>query len=590
MTLLRLLRKVSGPYRWQIIFVIFLVIVQTVANLYLPNLNANIINDGVVKGDIGYIWRTGILMLVIACGVGGVAITAVYWASRTAMGIGRDLRSRVFRQVQLFSAPEMSHFGTASLITRNTNDVGQIQLFAQIALSMMVMAPIMSVGGVIMAIHENVDLSALLLIVVPLLTAIITATVIAVVPQFQAMQGRIDRINQLLLEQITGVRVIRAFIRSNDEEERFDVANRSLTGTALRVNRIFSVGMPSLMLVMNFSSVAVIWFGGHLVLVGSMPIGNLTAFLSYIMQILFSVMIAMMMIMLLPRAMASARRIDEVLSTVPSITSPDSPVTPEVSVATRLGGADVVGHKQAISFSHVSFGYPGSSEPVLHDVTLHLAPKTTTAIIGGTGSGKTTLVSLVPRQFDVSHGDVSVNGVDVRHLELEDLWKQMALVPQRSYLFAGTVRDNLRYGDPDASDEALFEALDIAQASGFVRAMDGGLDAGIDQGGTNVSGGQRQRLCIARALVRRPSIYLFDDCFSALDAATDSRVRAGIAASVGDACVVIVAQRVSTVMHATNIVVLDDGAVVGYGPHTELMTTCPQYREIVDSQMRGETS
>jgi len=574
--LIRLLRSFLRPYRRQVAVVVVLLAAQAVANLYLPNLNADIINNGVVKGDLGYIWRTGGLMLGITLGLGVVSIVAVYFASRVAMGAGADIRAAVFSRVQEFSAREMHRFGTPSLITRNTNDIQQVQILVQAGLTLIVIAPIMSVGGVIMAVHESAALSPLLAVSVPVMLALIVAVLVAIVPQFRAMQGKIDRINQVLREQITGVRVIRAFVRTEAEQERFGEANADLTGTALRINRIFALAFPSVMAIMNLSSVAVIWFGGHLVRDGSMPIGNLTAFLAYILQILMSVMMAVMLTILAPRAAASAERIEQVLETVPSVEDPQQPVRP-----LRPTGA--------VEFRNVTFAYPGSELPVLHGLDFSFLPGRTSAITGGTGSGKTTLLDLVPRFFEASAGAVLVDGVDVREQQLEQLWSGIGLVPQASHLFSGTVASNLRFGRSDASDEELWHALEVAQANEFVAAMPGGLDAPIDQGGTNVSGGQRQRLSIARAIVKRPRLYLFDDCFSALDAATDARLRAALRRETAEAAVVIVAQRVSTIMDADFIVVLDEGHVVGTGSHRELLASCAAYREIVTSQL-GEAA
>jgi ATP-binding cassette subfamily B protein len=541
-------------------------------NLYLPNLNADIINNGVVVGNLHYILSTGAVMLVITLVLGVISIVAVYWASRVAMGAGADIRDAVFSRVQSFSSREMNHFGTPSLITRNTNDIQQVQIFTQTALTMMVTAPITSIGGVIMAIREGSELSLLLAVSVPLMAIIIGLVLILVVPQFRSMQGKIDRINQVLREQITGVRVIRAFVRNRTEGERFSAANGDLTATALRVNRVFALTMPSVLVVMNLSSVAVLWFGGRLVSEGSLPIGNLTAFLSYNIQILFSVMMAVMIAILAPRAVASAERIQEVLDTAPVIVDPTQPIRP-----TEVSGL--------VEFHGVTFGYPGSERPVLHNLEFTLRPGETSAIIGGTGSGKTTLVNLIPRFFDVTSGTVRVNGIDVREQRLEDLWGSIGIVPQTAFLFRGTVGDNLRYGAPEASDAQLWRALEIAQGNDFVASMPGGLEATIDQGGTNVSGGQRQRLSIARALVREPRLYLFDDCFSALDAATDARLRAAMRLATADAAIIIVAQRVSTIMHADRIIVLDGGEVVGIGTHDELLVSCSPYREIVVSQL-----
>jgi len=574
--LLRLLRTFLRPYTREVAIVVVLVLVQSIANLYLPNLNADIINNGVAKGDVPYIWRTGATMLGVTVVLGVIAIIAVYWASRAAMGVGRDLRAAVFSRVQGFSSREMNKLGTASLITRNTNDVQQIQLFLQIALTLLVAAPIMAVGGVIMALREDVTLSALLIVMVPIIGAIMAFMFLRGVPLFRSVQGKIDRINQVLREQIMGVRVIRAFRRSDFEERRFEQANIDLTSTALQVNRIFVLAFPAILGVMNLTTVAVLWFGGQLVNSGQMPIGNVTAFLMYVMLVLMSVLMAVAMVILVPRAEASAARIVEVVTTTSSIADPEHPAEP--ASATGL-----------VVFENVSFGYPGGEHPVLEELTFELKPGETVAVIGGTGSGKTTLLNLIPRFFDVSAGRLLVDGVDVRDQDLERLWAGIGLVPQRAYLFGGTVASNLRFGNQDATDEDLWRALEVAQARDFVSAMEGGLEAPIDQGGTNVSGGQRQRLAIARAIVKRPAIYLFDDCFSALDAGTDARLRAALRSETKDATVLIVAQRVSTIMQADRIIVLDDGRVVGMGKHDELMVSCEPYREIVDSQL-GEAA
>lgn len=570
--LTRLLRVYLRPYARQISLLVVLLVAQTVGNLYLPNLNADIINNGVIEGNLHYILHSGEFMIAITLLVGASAVVAVYWASRVAMGAGADIRAAVFTSVQAFSARDMNRFGTASLITRNTNDIQQIQLFLQMALTMMIIAPIMCVGGIVMALHEGARLSTLLLVALPVMGVFIVTVMIKVIPQFRSMQRKIDRINEVLREQITGVRVIRAFVRNESESERFAVANADLTGTALAVNRIFALALPVMMLILNLSSVAVVWFGGRLVNEGSMPIGNLTAFLTYILQILLSVMMAVMVAILLPRAAASGERIVQVLDTVPVVADPPHPTVP----ATTSG---------QVRFENVSFSYPGSERPVLDDLSFVFEPGQTSAIIGGTGSGKTTLINLIPRFFDATSGRVVVDGVDVRERYQSALWDSIGIVPQAAYLFSGTVASNLRFGRPDAEDRELWHALEVAQARDFVAAMDGGLEAPIDQGGTNVSGGQRQRLSIARALVKRPRVFLFDDCFSALDAATDARLRAALREETRNSSVVIVAQRVSTVMHADRIVVLDDGRIEGMGTHSELLAMCEAYREIVVSQL-----
>ena len=572
MLLWRLLARFLRPYARPIAFLVLLLVAQTVGNLYLPNLNGDIINHGVVAGNLHYIVTTGEWMLIVTLAVGTCAVLGIYWASRVAMGAGAEIRASVFGQVQSFSTRDMNSFGTASLITRNTNDIQQIQIFVQMALTMMVVAPIMCFGGIAMALHEGAQLSTLLLVAVPVMGVFLTIVFVKVVPQFRSMQKKIDRLNEVLREQITGVRVIRAFVRNAAERERFEAANESLTSTALLVNRVFALMLPAMMVILNFSSVAVVWFGGRLVSEGVMPIGNLTAFLTYILQILLSVMMAVMVAILLPRAAASAERVSEVLTTTPVIQDPPSPRRPS-----REDGE--------IRFEGVSFAYPGSERPVLEDLSFTLSPGTTNAIIGGTGAGKTTLVSLIPRFFDVSGGRVLVNGVDVREQRLEELWASLAIVPQSAYLFSGTVASNLRFGREDATEVELWRALEVAQAADFVSSMSAGLESPIDQGGTNVSGGQRQRLCIARALVKDSPAYLFDDCFSALDAATDARLRQALRAGVGAATVLIVAQRVSTIMDADQIIVLDGGRAVGIGDHRQLVATCPTYREIVVSQL-----
>ena len=574
-SLIRVLATYLRPYAAPVTLVVSLLLIQSIANLYLPNLNADIINNGVTKGDIGYIWRIGAIMLALAVVVGILAIVAVYFASGASMGFGRDVRRAVFERVQQFSATEMNRFGTPSLITRNTNDVQQVQLFVQTALTLLVTAPIMLVGGIILAVRENVTLSAILIVILPLMIAIFAILMYFAIPLFQSMQRKIDRITEVLREQITGVRVIRAFNRTPYERDRFEAANADLTGTALRVNRIFALALPALLAIMNLSSVAVVWFGGHLIDSGQMPVGNLIAFLAYILQIMFAVMMAVFMVIFIPRAIASAVRLEAVLQTRPAITDPEQPIEP----AAMTG---------AVEFRDVTFGYPGGEKPVLHGLSFELRPGATTAIIGGTGSGKTTLLNLIPRFFDVTEGTVVVNGVDVRQQPLETLWSSIGLVPQQAYLFRGTVADNLRFGKDDATDAQLWHALEVAQARDFVAAMPEQLQAPVDQGGTNLSGGQRQRLAIARALVRRPPLYLFDDCFSALDAGTDARLRSALKPEARDAAVVIVAQRVSTILSADQIIVLDAGRIVGVGTHQELMSTTEAYREIVASQLGEE--
>ncbi|MEZ5118089.1 MAG: ABC transporter ATP-binding protein [Candidatus Nanopelagicales bacterium] len=571
-----LLGRFLRPYRGALVIVVALLFVQATANLFLPSLNANLINDGVVTGDIGYIVRTGAVMLAVTLALGVTSVIAVYYSARTAMAFGRDVRRELFRTVETFSLREVNDFGAPSLITRNTNDVQQVQMLVFMGLTMMILAPLTAIGGVIMALREDVQLSALLLVVIPLMAVVIGLMLFKAVPLFRSMQVKIDRINAVLRENLAGIRVIRAFVRTRHEEERFEEANLDLTATALSVTRLFALALPALMLIMNLSTVAVMWFGGGLVDSGQMQIGDLTAFLAYIMQILFSVMMAVMMLVMVPRAAASAERIQAVLTTVPDIHDPEHPVTPD--------GPDL----GVVELRDVEFRYPGAQEPVLRDVSFTMRPGQVTAIVGSTGSGKTTLVNLVPRLYDVTGGAVLIDGVDVREMPLQRLWAHLGLVPQRAFLFSGTVASNVRFGKSDATDEDVWAALETAQAAGFVREMSKGIETPIDQGGANVSGGQRQRLAIARALVRRPRIYVFDDSFSALDYATDARLRAALRRQTQDATVVIVAQRVSTIMNADQIVVLDEGRVVGVGRHEALLEDCPTYREIVLSQLTAD--
>ncbi|MFC0602742.1 ABC transporter ATP-binding protein [Streptomyces palmae] len=572
--LVRLIRAHLRPYSRSIALIVLLQLVQTLATLYLPTLNADIIDNGVVKGDTGYILRIGGFMVAVTLAQILCAIGAVYFSARTAMALGRDLRAAVFDRVQSFSAREVGHFGAPSLITRTTNDVQQVQMLCLMAFTLMVSAPIMCVGGILMALNQDVPLSALLLVIVPVLGIIVSLIVRRMRPLFRGMQERIDTVNRVLREQISGIRVIRAFVRDRHERERFEGANADLLDVSLRGGRLMALMFPSVMLVVNVSSVAVVWFGGHRISSGDMEIGALTAFLAYLMQILMSVMMATFMFMMVPRAEVCAERIQEVLETQTSVVPPSVPVLPAAGAARGL-----------LELDRVEFRYPGAEEPVLRDVSLIARPGETTAVIGSTGSGKSTLLGLVPRLFDATGGMVRVNGVDVAELDPERMSQTIGLVPQKPYLFSGTIASNLRYGKPDATDEELWRALEIAQARDFVERMEEGLEAPIAQGGTNVSGGQRQRLAIARALVRRPEIYLFDDSFSALDYATDARLRAALAEETGEATVVIVAQRVSTIRNADRIVVLDEGRVVGTGTHTELMADNETYREIVLSQL-----
>ena len=573
--MIKLLRVYLRPYSRQVALVIALLAVQAIANLYLPNLNADIINDGVVKGDIGYIVHTGGLMLLVTLLLALCAVVATFFGARTAMAFGRDVRGAVFRKVTDFSQVETNVFGTPSLITRNTNDVTQVQMVIVMALNVMILAPIMCVGGIIMALREDVPLSSLLVVIIPLMLLVIGLLATRAMPLFRAMQKKIDRINQLMRENLSGIRVIRAFVRTEHEEERFDVANADLTETSLRVNRLFALMIPALFMILNLSTVAILWFGGLRIDSGAMPIGNLLAFLQYVMQILFAVMMAMVMFIMVPRALASAERIAQVLDTDVSLIDPEAP-------------ADVSAARGVVEFRDLEFRYPGAEDPVLCGIAFTASPGQTTAIVGSTGSGKSTLINLLPRFYDATEGSVLIDGVDVRDMRQEDLWALIGLIPQQAFLFSGTVASNLRYGNEDATDAELWHALEIAQAQGFVSEMQGGLDAPIDQGGTNVSGGQRQRLAIARALVKRPQILVFDDSFSALDFKTDSLLRAALREDTLSATVIIVAQRVGTIMHADQIVVLEAGEIAGVGTHAELMERCETYREIVFSQLSAE--
>jgi ATP-binding cassette subfamily B protein len=573
--LLRLLRAYLRPYRAAITALAVLQLVQSLATLYLPTLNADIIDRGVITGDTRYILHTGAIMLAVTVVQIVAATGAVYYGSRTAMALGRDVRRAVFERVQNFSAREVGRFGTPSLITRSTNDVQQVQMLAVLAFTLLVSAPIMCVGGIILALNQNVPLSGLLLVAVPALGIIVVAIVRRMRPLFRDMQVRIDTISRVLREQISGVRVVRAFVRDDHEQQRFQAASTELFGVSLSVGRLIALMFPSVMLVLNLSSIAVLWFGGHLVASGSMQIGALTAFLSYLLQILMSVMMATFVFMQVPRAEVCAERIMEVLDTEPDLAAPVAPVT-------RLARH---GH---LELRGAEFRYPGAEQPVLCDISLVARPGQVTAVIGGTGSGKTALVSLIPRLMDVTGGAVLVDGVDVRELDAAVLSKVIGLVPQKPYLFSGTVASNLRYGNQDATDADLWHALETAQGADFVRQMDGGLDARIAQGGTNVSGGQRQRLAIARALVHQPEIYLFDDSFSALDYATDARLRAALAGETAQATVVIVAQLVATIRHADQIIVLEAGRIAAAGTHEELMRSDQTYREIVLSQLTEE--
>ncbi len=570
--LARLLRTHLRPYRAPLAAVVVLQLVGTIASLYLPSLNAEIIDRGIAAGDTGLILRLGGLMLLISLVQVACSIAAVHHGARTATGLGAEVRASVFHRVGEFSTQEVARFGAPSLITRCTNDVQQVQMLVLTSCTMLVAAPIMCIGGIVMALREDPGLSWLVAVSVPVLAGAIGVIVVRMVPRFRRMQSMIDEVNRVLREQIGGIRVVRAFVREPLETARFGKANADLTAVATSAGRLQALIFPVVLLVLNVSSVAVLWFGGLRVDAGLMQIGALTAFLAYLLQILIAVMMATFIAMMIPRAAVCAERIVEVLDTRSSIVLPAAPVTPS-----RRDGLLV--------FDRVGFRYPGADAPVLHEVSFAARPGTTTAVVGSTGSGKTTLLSLVPRLADVTAGSLSIDGVDVRELDAQELVGRIGYVPQRPYLFSGTVASNLRHGRAGATDDELWSALEVAQAAGFVRAMPGGLEAAVAQGGTNLSGGQRQRLAIARALVRRPEIYLFDDSFSALDVATDARLRAALAPVTERATVVIVAQRISTVTDADAIVVLDAGTIVGLGTHDELLATCPTYAEIVESQL-----
>lgn len=573
--LTQILKSYLRPYKKQVYLILLLLLIQAIASLYLPNLNADLINNGVAKGNVGYIWHIGGIMLASSALVMGASVLLAFLSARVAMAFGRDLRGAVFSAVEGFSARELNKFGAPSLITRNTNDVQQVQLVLFMGFTMMIGAPITGLGAILMALRSNLKLSSLLLVALPIMSVLIVLLLRRIVPAFRVMQVKIDRINLVLREQIAGVRVIRAFVKTSQEESRFEEASLDLMQTQLRVTRTFAVMFPALSLILNLSSVAVIWFGAKLINVGQLQIGNMTAFLSYIMLILSSVMMAIFMSLQIPRAAACAERIQEVLDTESSVIETDSPREPNH----RIG---------LIEFENVEFRYPGAEQPILSEISFIARPGEFTAIIGSTGSGKSTLLNLIPRFIDVTAGQIKLDGVDLREQSLESLWSQIGLVPQRSFLFGGTVEQNLRYGKTEASDEELWRALEIAQARDFIEAIPEKLDARVAQGGTNFSGGQRQRLAIARALVKRPKLLIFDDSFNALDYTTDSKLRSALKESMGESTMVVVAQRVSTILQADQIVVLDQGQIVGIGTHSELMKNCETYQEIVLSQLSPE--
>ena len=573
--LVTLIRRYSKPYLPQIVAVLIFQLASTIATLYLPSLNAKIIDEGVSRGDTDFIWRTGALMLAVALGQVLTAIAAVYFGARTAMAIGRDLRRSVYRQVSSFSAQDVNRFGAPTLITRGTNDVQQVQMLVLMGLNFMVSTPIMCVGGIIMALREDLSLSWLVWVSVPILVAVVGYLVVRLMPLFRSMQTKIDAINGVLREQIIGIRVVRAFVREPYEAKRFGDANQDLTAVSVKIGNLFVLMFPAIGMILHLSTAAVLWFGGQRVDSGDMQVGSLTAFLQYLLQILMAVMMGTFMAMMIPRASVCADRIGEVLDVEPSIHNPASPVVP----------AEKKGH---VEFRDVTFKYPGAEAPVLSNISFTAEPGKTLAIVGSTGAGKTTLISLLPRLYDVASGDVLLDGVPVTELDASEITNRVSAVPQKPYLFSGTIEHNLRFGKPEATDEELWEALETAQAKGFVEEKSSGLNRRIAQGGTNVSGGQRQRLSIARALVTKPNVYLFDDSFSALDVATDARLRKALKAKTRDATVIIVAQRVSTIADADEILVLDNGRIVDRGTHDELLETSPTYQEIVESQLSVE--
>ncbi|MDE8669192.1 ABC transporter ATP-binding protein [Pseudarthrobacter sp. H3Y2-7] len=573
--LLTLIRRYSKPYTPYIVAVVVFQLASTIAALYLPSLNARIIDEGVSRGDTDFIWRTGAVMLLVALVQVVAAIAGVYFGSRTAMAVGRDLRRGVFRKVTSFSAKDVNAFGAPTLITRGTNDVQQVQMLVLMGLNFMVATPIMCIGGIIMALREDLSLSWLVWVSVPVLIVVVGYLVVRLMPLFRAMQKKIDRINAVLREQIIGIRVVRAFVREPYETDRFGVANKDLTDVSLKIGALFVLMFPAIGMILHLSTAAVLWFGGQRVDSGDMQVGALTAFLQYLLQILMAVMMGTFMAMMIPRASVCADRIGEVLDVEPSIHDPERPQTPAA-----LEGV--------VEYRNVTFAYPGAESPVLSNISFTARPGETVAIIGSTGAGKTSLLSLLPRLYDIAEGEVLLDGVPVSDLDRAEITKRVAMVPQRPYLFSGTIEHNLRFGKTEATDQELWDALQIAQGEDFVRAKKNGLNARIAQGGTNVSGGQRQRLCIARALVTRPKVYLFDDSFSALDVATDARLRAALKRTTADATVIIVAQRITTITDADQILVLDNGRIVDRGTHEELLETSPTYQEIVESQLSVE--
>ncbi len=567
--------RLLQPYKWVVAGILVLLFFQSMAELYLPTLMSDIVNNGMLKGDSGYIWKYGGYMLLVTAGSAISSITGSFLSAKVAMGFGRDLRNKVFSRVESYSLHEFDKIGTASLITRTTNDITQVQTVLIMMMRFMISAPIMSIGGIIMAISKDKELTLILAVVLPLLIAVIGTLAAFVVPLFKALQKKLDKVNLVLRENLTGIRVIRAFNRTGSEKKRFEEANRDLTDTSIRVNKIMAAMQPVVMLFMNITSISIIWFAGLRINVNKLELGDMMAFLQYAMQIMFSLIMVSIMYVMVPRGQASAARINEVLDLVPEISDPA-----ELSAGS--------GKKGYVEFRDVSFSYPGAEQPAISNISFSAKPGEMTAIIGGTGSGKSTLISLVPRFYDVTGGNILIDGIDVREFAQKDLRAKIGFIPQTAVLFTGTIADNIRYGKHDATDEEIRYAAEVAQASEFISNMEEGYDSVISQGGTNVSGGQKQRLSIARALVRRPEIYIFDDSFSALDFKTDSLLRAALKKEIAEATVILVAQRVSTVMDADRIIVLDDGRIEGIGTHKELLNTCGVYREIVSSQLSEE--
>lgn len=572
--MLKLFRMLK-PYRIPVLITLVLVFAQSLAELYLPTLMSDIVDNGVVKGDTNYIWRFGLYMLLVAFGSMACSIAASYFSSGAATGFGKLLRGRVFKHVTNFSLEEFDRIGTASLITRTTNDITQIQQVLVMMLRIMVMAPMMAIGGLIMALSKDKELSLIFVVIIPLMAALIISVASKGLPLFKAIQKKIDKLNLVLREALTGIRVIRSFNRIGFEKEKFEQANKDLTDTSIRVNKIFAIMMPAMMILMNFTQIAIVWYGGHRIDLGEMEVGDLMAFIQYAMQIMFSLIMVTMIFIMIPRASASADRINEVLAIEPVIKDADKPAKP-------------THQKGYLEFRNVTFSYPGAEQPALQDISFSAKPGEVTAIIGGTGAGKSTLVSLIPRFYDVEKGEILIDGTDIRSMSQADLRAKIGFVPQKAVLFSGTVEENIRYGKEDATEEEILLAAKIAQADDFISKMPEGYDSMISQGGSNVSGGQKQRLSIARALVRKAEINIFDDSFSALDFKTDAKLRAALKHETSDSTLLIVAQRVSTVMDADRIIVLNDSSVAGVGTHRELMETCEVYREIVRSQLSEE--